>query len=134
MDELGLPLDHVAIAVHSIREALPRYELMLGAAGSDIEEVDSQGVAVALIGGPVPLELIEPTRPDSGVARFLERRGPGLHHVAYRTPDIGGELGRLRDAGFRLIDEVARPGAFGHRVAFLHPESTGGVLVELIER
>jgi len=129
-----LPLDHVAVAVPSIRDALPRYEFLTGAASSAIERLDDQDVAVAFIEGPVPLELIEPTTHDSGVARFLERRGPGLHHIAYRTEDIGAELERLRNAGWRLIDEAPRTGARGHRVAFIHPDATGGVLVELVQR
>lgn len=133
MHPLHLPLDHVAVAVPSIRDALPRYELLLGATASEVEVVEAQGVAVAFIGAPVPLELLQPTRPDSGVARFLERRGPGLHHIAYRTPDIRAELDRLRDAGFHLIDAAPRPGARGHQVAFLHPEAMGGVLVELVQ-
>lgn len=127
---LGLPLDHVAVAVPSIAEALPLYERLTGARPSEVEEVAGQGVRVAFLGA---LELIEPTRPDGGVARFLERRGPGLHHIAYRTEDIARELERARGAGFEAIDAEARPGAFGHRVAFLHPRSTGGVLVELVE-
>ncbi len=128
-----LPLDHVAIAVPSIRDALPRYEFLTGAASSVIERVADQDVAVAFVEGPVPLELIEPTSHDSGVARFLERRGPGLHHIAYRTEDIEAELERLRNAGWRLIDEAPRTGARGHRVAFIHPDATGGVLVELVQ-
>ncbi len=133
MNALDLPLDHVAIAVPSIRDALPRYELLLGAASSHIEHVAGQGVAVTFLGGRVPLELIEPTDPDSGIARFLDRRGPGLHHVAFRTTDIRSDLQRLRDAGWRLIDDAPRQGAGGHQVAFIHPETTG-VLIELVQR
>jgi methylmalonyl-CoA/ethylmalonyl-CoA epimerase len=126
------PLDHVAIAVPSIRDALPRYQHLLGLASSEIEEVPSQNVAVAFLGGPVPLELLEP-RGEGGVARFLERRGPGLHHIAYRVPDLEAELARLSAAGARLIDERPREGARGHKVAFVHPEAVGGVLVELVQ-
>lgn len=128
-----LKLDHVAIAVASIAEALPRYELVAGAPGSPRERVEAQGVEVCFVGsGAGKIELLEPTRPDSPVARFLERRGPGLHHIAYRTDDIEAELARLARAGVRLIDRAPRPGAHGHRVAFVHPQSTGGVLVELV--
>lgn len=131
---LDFPLDHVGIAVTSIADALPRFELILGVTGSAREIVDSQRVAVVFIGaGPARLELIEPTAPDSAIARFLERRGPGLHHVAYRVPDIDAVLARLAEAGVRLIDREARPGAHGRRVAFLHPSATAGVLVELVE-
>ncbi|MEJ2184761.1 MAG: methylmalonyl-CoA epimerase [Gemmatimonadota bacterium] len=134
MPDLGLPIDHIAIAVSSIRDALPEFQQLTGAAGSEIETVAGQGVAVAFLDtGAVALELIEPLSSGSGVARFLERRGPGLHHVAFRTADLDAELERLRQAGVRLIDERPRAGARGHRVAFLHPSSFGGVLVELVQ-
>ncbi|MFO7261615.1 MAG: methylmalonyl-CoA epimerase [bacterium] len=130
----GLPLDHVGIAVRSIAEALPLFQLITGGDGSPTEQVADQGVAVAFVGsGPARLELIEPITPDSPVARFLERRGPGLHHLAYAVPDIAAALDRLRRAGIRLVDQEPRLGAHGRRVAFLHPASTGGVLIELVE-
>lgn len=130
---MELPLHHVAIAVPSIETALPILESLTGSAGSPIEEVASQGVRVTFIGsGHGLLELLEPTSPDSTVGRFLARRGPGLHHIAYHTPDIEAELARCAAAGYELIDQSPRPGAGGHRVAFLHPRSTGGVLVELV--
>ena len=129
-----LPIDHVAIAVESIDAVLPVLELLTGSPASARERVESQNVDVVFVGqGAARIELIQPTTPDSTVARFLERRGPGLHHIAYRTSDIDGELARLRAAGVQLIDQEARTGAGGHRVAFLHPKSTGGVLVELVE-
>jgi len=126
----GLPLDHVAIAVTSIEDARSTFEHLTGERCSEPEEVTSQAVKVAFVG---MVELIEPTDPDSGVARFLEKRG-GLHHIAYRTDDIAAELARLVGEGFEPIDTEPRPGASGHRVAFLHPRSTGGVLVELVQR
>jgi methylmalonyl-CoA/ethylmalonyl-CoA epimerase len=88
-------------------------------------------VRVAFVGS---VELLEPLAPDTTVGRFLDRRGPGLHHIAYRTKDIEGDLARLSAAGLQLIDETPRTGASGHRVAFVHPSSTGGILVELVER
>jgi methylmalonyl-CoA/ethylmalonyl-CoA epimerase len=127
---LGLPLDHVAIAVASIAEAAPLFERLTGSPRSATESVEGQNVRVAFVGA---VELIEPTHPDSAVGRFLQKRGGGLHHVAYRTPDLRAELVRARDAGFEPIDTVPRAGARGHLVAFLHPRSTGGVLVELVE-
>ena len=131
---MELPLDHVAVAVPSITEALPLFELLSGANGSPIERVEAQKVDVAFVGSGVgKIELLEPTSPDSTVQKFLDRRGPGLHHIAYRVPDIEAALARFKAAGLRLIDEVPRPGAGGHRVAFLHPASTQGVLVELVE-
>jgi methylmalonyl-CoA/ethylmalonyl-CoA epimerase len=128
-----LPLDHVAIAVESIATAQPLFESLIGAAGSPVERVAGQGVSVAFVGdGPGRIELIEPTSADTPVGRFLGRRGPGLHHIAYRVEDIDATLDRLADAGIELIDRHARPGAHGSRVAFLHPRSTGGVLIELV--
>jgi len=98
------------------------------------EEIAEQKVRVAIFQvGETNIELLEPLAPDTTVGRFLERRGPGLHHVAYRTDDIESELARLEAAGIRLIDREPRSGAHGHRVAFLHPSSTGGVLMELVE-
>lgn len=130
---MHFPLDHVAIAVESIATSLPIYESLLGAAGSPIEHIDSQGVSVTFVGsGPGRLELLEPTGPDTTVGRFLSRRGPGLHHIAYRVPDIEAALARYAAVGLELIDRVPRPGAQGHRVAFLHPRSTGGTLIELV--
>lgn len=131
---MELALDHVAIAVRSIAEMQPLFESLTGGAGSDRERVDAQGVDVVFVGaGPGRLELLEPTRPDSAIGRFLEKRGPGLHHVAYRVPDIAAALAGLAARGVELIDRVPRPGAGGHLVAFLHPRSTGGVLVELVQ-
>jgi methylmalonyl-CoA epimerase len=129
-----LPLDHVAIAVPSITAALPLFELLANAGGSRIERVEAQQVDVAFIGsGAARIELLQPSAPESTVQKFLDKRGPGLHHIAYRVTDIEAALTRLAASGIRLIDEVPRPGAGGHRVAFLHPQSTHGVLVELVE-
>ena len=124
------PLDHVAIAVRSIQESAATFEPVIGCACSTIEELPSQGVNVAFLGA---VELVEPRSADSAVARFIERRGPGLHHIGYRVPDIRLALADLEAKGFRPIDEEPRPGARGHRVAFLHPASTEGVLIELVE-
>lgn len=127
-------LDHVAIAVPSIDDALPQYETLIGARGSLPETVASQGVRVVFIGsGPAAVELLEPLRADSPVARFLEKRGPGLHHIAYRVADIEAALAEQIAAGVEPIDRVPRAGAHGRRVAFLHPRSFSGVLVELVE-
>jgi methylmalonyl-CoA/ethylmalonyl-CoA epimerase len=127
-------LDHVGIAVPSIDEALPTWEAILGAAGSGRETVDSQGVEVVFVGsGAARVELVAPSGPDSPVARFLARRGPGIHHLGYRVPDIRAALADLEARGFELIDREPRAGAHGHQVAFLHPRAAGGVLVELVE-
>ncbi|MDQ3521677.1 MAG: methylmalonyl-CoA epimerase [Gemmatimonadota bacterium] len=127
-------LDHVGVAVHSLDDALPTFGALANANGSGREVVETQGVEVIFVGsGAGRIELLAPTRPDSPVARFLERRGPGMHHLCYRVPDIARALEEHRATGYELIDTAPRPGAQGHRVAFLHPRSTGGVLIELLE-
>jgi methylmalonyl-CoA epimerase len=125
-----LAFDHVAVAVHAIADAAADLELLMGETCSHVVPVESQGVRVAFVGS---VELLEPTGPDSTVARFLQRRGPGLHHIAFRTPDVRAEMQRLTGAGLQLIDPEPRRGAHG-LVAFIHPRSTGGVLVELVQR
>lgn len=123
------PLDHVAVAVSSLEEACRLFELLGGAPCSPVETLETQGVRVCFAGS---VELLEPLGPETTVGRFLESRGQGLHHIAYRVPDLPGTLARFREAGIQLIDSVPRIGARGHQVAFLHPNSTGGVLVELV--
>lgn len=126
----GLPIDHVGIAVPDLSEAVPLYERLTGAVGSDPETLEAQGVRVAFVG---QLELLEPLDPGTTVGRFIERNGPGLHHIAHRSEDIRADLARLSGAGFDLIDPEPRPGAGGHLVAFVHPRSTGRVLFELVQ-
>ena len=130
---MQLPLDHVAIAVESIAASLPVFESLTGAKGSPVERVESQGVAVTFVGsGSSRVELLEPLSAESTVARFLARRGQGLHHIAYRADDLEAMLEQLSARGVELIDRVPRAGAGGHRVAFLHPRSMGGILIELV--
>jgi len=130
----GRALDHVGIAVHSLDDSLPVFESITGGKGHGRERVEQQGVEVVFLGsGDGRLELLAPTRDDSAVARFLARRGPGMHHLCYRVEDVAAELDRYRAAGAQLIDQAPRPGAAGHLVAFVHPKSTGGVLVELLQ-
>ena len=124
------PLDHVAIAVSSIETAARHFELVSGQAGSPPEELPAQGVRVAFCG---QVELLEPLSSDTTVGRFLERRGQALHHIAYRSLDLRADLQRLTAQGIELIDATPRAGARGHLVAFLHPRSTGGILVELVQ-
>lgn len=127
-------LDHVGVAVPSLDEALPVWERIVGGRGEGRERVESQGVEVVFVGsGPGRVELLAPTREDSPVAKFLAKRGAGTHHLCYRVPDIAAALAELEREGYALIDREARSGAHGHRVAFLHPRSTTGVLVELLE-
>lgn len=124
----------MGIAVPSLDEALPLWEALTGAKGSGREVVESQGVEVVFVGsGAGRVELVAPVRADSALARHLERRGSGMHHLCYRVPDLRAALAEHERAGDRLIDREPRAGAHGHLVAFLHPKSTGGVLIELVE-
>jgi methylmalonyl-CoA/ethylmalonyl-CoA epimerase len=127
-------VNHIGIAVHSIAERRDFYETILGADFEAIEEVPTQKVRVGFFKvGDVRLELLEPTDPSSSVAAFLEKRGEGLHHVAYTVDDIEKRLSELKSAHVRLIDEVPRPGAHGMQIAFVHPKDSGGVLTELCQ-
>ncbi len=126
----GLPLDHIGVAVPSIQASAATFEPITGATCSSIEELPEQDVNVAFVGS---IELIEPRSSASPVARFLTRRGPGIHHIAYRVADLRATLQDLNTRGFRLLDEKPRPGARGHLVAFIHPKSTEGTLIELVQ-
>ena len=127
-------IDHIGVAVSSIEETIGLYRDSFEMAEQHRETVEEQGVkAVLLEVGEGHVELIEPLSADSGVAKFIERNGEGLHHVAYQTDDIDSALEQVRNAGLRLIDEEPRVGIRGSRVAFLHPKATGGVLTELVE-
>jgi methylmalonyl-CoA/ethylmalonyl-CoA epimerase len=127
-------IDHIGVAVEDLDAAVGLYEASYEMALVHREVVVEQGVeAVLLDVGENHVELLAPTGPDTPVGRFLAKRGPGLHHVAYQVPDIEATLGELRSAGLRLIDETPRTGIRNSRVAFLHPESTGGVLTEIVQ-
>ena len=131
------PIDHVAVVVHDIDAALPRYRELLGLEPeAEVQAITAQGVRLCFLpSGPSPaarIELIQPTDAESGVARFLASRGEGLHHVCFGTTDLAAELARLEDAGAELVDRVPRPGAEGS-VAFVHPRTLSGVLWELLE-
>ena len=120
--------------MRGIEEALKFWRDALGLEVKHTETVEEQGVNVAMLPAGEPrVELLEPTGPNSPVAKFLEKRGPGIHHVAVRVPDIRASLARLKAEGARLIDEEPRAGAGGCLVAFVHPSSSGGVLLELVE-
>jgi methylmalonyl-CoA epimerase len=128
-------LDHVGIAVSDLDQALAFYRDALGLELEPPEEVASQRIRAHFIKtGDAWLELLEPTAPDSPIAKYLEKRGPGMHHVALRVDDIRAALSMLKARGVRLIDEQPRPGAHGSLVAFIHPASAHGVLVELKQR
>jgi methylmalonyl-CoA/ethylmalonyl-CoA epimerase len=127
-------IDHIGVAVEDLDEAIALYGDRLGMPLQHRETVEEQGVEAVLLGvGDSHVELLRPLGPDTAVGKFLERSGPGLHHVAYGTDDIDSALDAVRGAGLRLIDERPRTGIRGSRVAFLHPKSTGGVLTELVE-
>lgn len=124
-------IDHLGIAVRSLADSIPFYEKALGLRCEHTEEVASQKVRTAFFhAGEVHLELLEPTAEDSPIAKFLEKNGEGIHHIAFRTDDITGQLRQAAEAGVRLIHEVPFEGAAGKLVAFLHPKSTHGVLME----
>ena len=127
-------IDHVGVAVSDLDAAIALYEGKFGMPVAHRETVEAQGVeAVLLDVGDGHVELLCPLGPETVVGRFVERRGEGLHHVAYRVEDIDATLDSMRSAGVELIDAEARTGIRGSRVAFLHPRSTGGVLTELVE-
>jgi methylmalonyl-CoA/ethylmalonyl-CoA epimerase len=127
-------INHIGIAVKSLDEALPFYRDNLGMAVEGIEVVAEQKVKVAmLLVGESRIELLEPTEADSPIARFLEKNGPGIHHLAYEVEDIDAAIAKLLADGTRMIDERPRNGAHGARIAFVHPKSSNGVLTELCE-
>ena len=128
-------IDHIGIAVSNLQESLSFWERSLGIELHGIEEVAEQNVRTAFLPvGGTEIELLEPTNVDSSVARFIEKRGEGLHHIAIRVDDIEVALAELKAEGIQLIDEKPRNGAGGARIAFVHPKATHGVLLELCER
>ena len=127
-------INHIGIAVKSIDDALPFYRDNLGMAFAGIEEVAEQKVRVAMLQvGESMIELLEPTSEDSPVAKFIEKCGSGIHHIAYEVADIEAAIAALQAAGTRMIDEKPRLGAHGTRIAFIHPKSSNGVLTELCQ-
>jgi methylmalonyl-CoA epimerase len=129
-----MKVDHIGVATRSIEESLKFWRDSLGLEVKHTETVEEQGVHIAMLPvGEPRVELLEPTDESSPVAKFLEKRGPGLHHVAVRVTDIRASLARLKREGTRLIDEEPRVGVSGCLVAFIHPSASGGVLLELVE-
>lgn len=127
-------LHHVAIAVESLETSAKFYGDALGLAAAEPELVAQQGVRVLVLSvGDVRLELVEPTSPDTPVGRFLAKRGPGIHHLAWRVDSVAAAIDVLRSHGVRMIDVHPQPGSHGTSVAFVHPSATGGVLMELVE-
>ena len=127
-------IDHVGIAVADMDSALARYRDLLGVEASVRKTMEKDGIEAAMLDlGDTHVELVAPTREDSAISSFLQRRGEGMHHVAYLVDDIRAELAALRAAGAQLLDQEPRVGVMGHLVAFIHPKATLGVLTELVE-
>jgi methylmalonyl-CoA epimerase len=133
MDRREMRIDHLGIAVKSLDQALAFYRDQLGLAVSMRETVEHERVNVAMLPlGEPRIELLEPTQADSVIGKFLEKRGEGLHHIAVKVPDLNASVEKLKESGARLLNEP-RQGAGGHLYVFVHPSSTGGVLLELIQ-
>lgn len=127
-------IEHIGIAVKSLEEAIPYYEKVLGLKCYNIEEVADQKVKTAFFKvGQTKIELLESTDPEGTIAKFIEKKGEGVHHIAFATDNIEAELAHAKEAGVRLIDETPRMGAEGLTIGFLHPKSTQGVLTEFCE-
>ncbi|NOY44913.1 MAG: methylmalonyl-CoA epimerase [Deltaproteobacteria bacterium] len=127
-------INHIGIAVPDIEAAAEFYTKHLGLELGGVEEVPDQKVKVAFLPiGEVRLELVQPTSPESPVAKFLERNGPGFHHIAYQVDDVAAEVERLKAEGVRMVDQTPRSGAHNTRIAFVHPKASGGVLTELVQ-
>ncbi|EYE87935.1 hypothetical protein Q428_10600 [Fervidicella metallireducens AeB] len=128
-------IDHIGIAVENIDKALNFYSENLQIQCTDVEYIQSQGVKVAFLPtGDSEVELLEAISDESAIKKFIEKKGPGIHHIAFRVDSIENEIGRLKKLGITFINDVPTYGAGGAKIAFLHPKSTGGVLVELCER
>ena len=127
-------INHIGIAVQSLNETLPFYRDGLKMPLCGIEEVADQKVRVAMLGiGESKIELLEPTSPDSPIAKFLDKNGPGIHHIAYEVDDVSQAIEQMIAEGARMVDQVPRDGAHGTRIAFVHPKSSHGVLTELCQ-
>jgi methylmalonyl-CoA/ethylmalonyl-CoA epimerase len=128
-------VDHIGIAVKSIDEALAFWQSALGVKCTGVEEVEEQKVKTAFLPiGDTEVELLEATSEESPVAKFIEKKGEGIHHLAIRVENLEAALAELKEKGIRLIDETPRYGAGGAKIAFVHPKSTGGILLEISER
>ena len=129
-----MELDHVGIAVSDLARAIEKWRPLLGNPAAPVEEVPSNRVRVSFLeAATTHIELLEPTDPESPVAKFLASRGEGIHHLAFRVPDVDRALAELADRGERVVDRTGRPGSRGRRVGFAHPAAFGGVLVEFVE-
>lgn len=130
--QTGTRIAHIGIAVEGLENGVSFYRDILGLPETPLEDADGARI-LGLVAGESLVELLEPDRPDSPIAKFLAKRGPGIHHVCFAVDDLDATLERCRAAGIRLIDQSPRVGAEGKRIAFLHPSSTAGALIELTE-
>ena len=129
-----MKLEHIGIAVSSLAKSNPLIEKLLTRAAYKIEEVESEGVRTSFFqAGESKIELLEATKPDSPIAKFIEKRGEGIHHLAFEVENIEEEMERLRQEGFRLLNEAPKAGADNKKICFLHPKDTNGVLIELCQ-
>ena len=127
-------IEHIGIAVKNLKDATLIYERLLGTPSYKTEDVASEGVKTAFFAcGESKIELLQATKEDSAIAKFIEKRGEGIHHIAFAVDDIAAEMERLKNNGFRLLNETPKLGADNKRIAFIHPKSTHGVLVELCQ-
>ena len=128
-------LTHIGIAVRNIKDSSSRFAKLFGMQEGHSEEVADQKVKATFFRiGEGGIELLEPTGPDSTIAKFIEKRGEGIHHLSFEVDDIEKEIARLKGEGFQMIDEKPRDGADGYRIAFLHPKSTNGILIEISQK
>ena len=132
MTEPQARIAHVGVAVTDLSEAVGFYRDVLGLEPSPPQTADGAQI-VSVTMGDVEVELLTPESPESPIAKFLAKRGPGIHHICYRVPDLEQALARCREHGYRLVDEAPRAGAGGRRIAFIHPKATSGILLELTE-
>jgi methylmalonyl-CoA/ethylmalonyl-CoA epimerase len=127
-------IDHIAIAVYNLEDSAKFYQNFLGLSLGGVEEVEGMDTKVGFIAvGETTIELVQPTKEETGLAKFLAARGPGIHHICLEVDDIGAELTAYKEKGALLIDEAPRKGAHGMKVAFIHPKTSGGILIELCE-
>ena len=127
-------IEHIGIAVKNLEVSNLIFEKLLGAAAYKFEDVESEGVSTSFFAvGPNKIELLAATNPDSSIAKFIEKKGEGIHHIAFDVEDIVSEIARLKNEGFRVLNETPKKGADNKLVAFLHPKSTNGVLIELCQ-
>lgn len=131
---MGFQVDHIGIAVESLEKANEVFSLILGKTPDQEVTVESQNVRTSFFESNANIELVEATSPDSQIAKFLKKNGPGMHHLCISVDDLNGRISLLRNKGMKLIPDEPFTGAMGHKVIFIHPKSTGGVLIELAER